>query len=80
MVVLEDRAVVVQDGGLRAGHDVEVVGGSRVLVVVDEGCHERRQDLHVVQPVLGRREEGQIRKIKPWGGKSREVGRVGGDN
>ena len=51
-MVLEDGAVVVEDGEAALGVDVEVVGGARVVVVVDDGRDQRREDLQVRQPVL----------------------------
>lgn len=59
MMVLEHGTVIVEDGRLRARHDVEVVGGARVLIVMDQGRHQGRQDLHVVKPVLGGRGEAK---------------------
>ena len=52
VVVLEDGAVVIEDGEAALGVDVEVVGGARVVVVVDDGRDQRREDLQVRQPVL----------------------------
>ena len=47
MVVFEDGAVVVEDGEVALGIDVEVVGGARVVVVVDDGGDQGREDLQV---------------------------------
>ena len=47
MVVLEDGLVVVHDCEVGAGLDVEVVGGARVVVVVDDGGEEEGKDLKV---------------------------------
>jgi len=51
MVVLQDGPIVVQQGRLRSGHHVEVVGGARVLVVVEQSRQQRGEDLQVRQPV-----------------------------
>ena len=47
MVVFEDGLVVVHDGEVGAGLDVEVVGGARVVVVVDDRGEEEGKDLKV---------------------------------
>ena len=47
VVVFEDGAVVVEDGEVALGIDVEVVGGARVVVVVDDGGDQGREDLQV---------------------------------
>ena len=52
MVILQDRFVVVEDGEVGAGLDMEVVGGAGVVVVVDDGGEEQGEDLEVGQPVL----------------------------
>ena len=46
-MVLEDGLVVVHDGEVGAGLDVEIVGGARVVVVVDDGGEEEGKDLEV---------------------------------
>ena len=51
-MVFEDGAVVVEDGEVALGIDVEVVGGARVLVVVDDCGEEEGKDLNVSQPVF----------------------------
>uniref|UniRef100_A0A182QNQ4 Uncharacterized protein n=1 Tax=Anopheles farauti TaxID=69004 RepID=A0A182QNQ4_9DIPT len=51
VVVLEHGPVVVEHRGVRAGHHVEVVGRPRVLVVVDERCQQRGEDLQIGQPM-----------------------------
>ena len=52
VVVLQHRLVVVDDGQVRGGLDVEVVGRPGVVVVVDDGGEEEREDLQVRHPVL----------------------------
>jgi hypothetical protein len=52
VVILQHCTVVVEDGQLRAGVDVKVVGGARVVKVVDHGRHQRREDLQIGNPVL----------------------------
>ena len=52
MVVLQDRLVIVDDGQVRGGLDMEVVGGPAVVVVVDDGGEEEGEDLQVGHPVL----------------------------
>ena len=54
VVVLEDGLVVVHDGEVGAGLDVEVVGGAGVVVVVDDGGEEEGEDLKIWEPRLGR--------------------------
>ena len=51
-MVLEDGLVVVHYGEVGAGLDVEVVGGARVVVVVDDRGEEEGKDLNVSQPVF----------------------------
>ena len=46
-MVLEDGLVVVHDGEVGAGLDVEVVGGARVVVVVDDCREEEGKNLKV---------------------------------
>ena len=46
-MILQDGLVVVHDGEVGAGLDVEVVGGARVVVVVDDGREEEGKDLKV---------------------------------
>ena len=46
-MVFEDGSVVVEDGEVALGVDVEVVGGARVLVVVDDRGEEEGKDLKV---------------------------------
>ena len=55
-MILEDRSVVVEDGQLRAGVDVEVVCRARVVEVVDHGRDQRSEDLQIRNPVLEERE------------------------
>jgi hypothetical protein len=50
VVVLEDCPVVVEDGQVGAGVDVEVVGGAGVIEVVDHGGDERSENLLI--PIL----------------------------
>ena len=47
VVAFEDGAVVVEDCEVALGVDVEVVGGARVVVVVDDGGDQGREDLQV---------------------------------
>ena len=53
-MVFLDRSVVIEDGQLGAGLDVEVVGGAGVVVVVDDGGQEDTEYLQVRQPGLHR--------------------------
>ena len=46
-MILQDGLVVVHDGEVGAGLDVEVVGGARVVVVVDDGGEEEGKYLKV---------------------------------
>lgn len=54
-MVLEYSAVVVKQGCLAARHNVKIICGTRVLVIVDKGRHEGCEDLQVRQPVLRER-------------------------
>ena len=47
MVVFQDRLVVVEIGQARAGLDVEIICGSRVVKVMDYGGEKEREDLQV---------------------------------
>ena len=51
-MILQDRLVVVDDGQVWGGLDVEVVGGPGVVVVVDDGGEQQGEDLEVGHPVL----------------------------
>jgi hypothetical protein len=52
MVVLLDGPVVVEQGRLRARHDVETIGRSCVLKIVNDGSYDGGKDLQIGQPVL----------------------------
>ena len=52
VVILEDCSVVIQKRRLSARHDVKVVCCASVLIVVNEGRHQRSEDLEVCHPVL----------------------------
>ena len=70
VVVLQNCPVVVQQCRFRAGHDVEAVGGARVLKVVNDGGQQGGKDLQVGQPVHQTRlEEDVVHRL-------RHVGRV----
>ena len=51
-MIFLDRFVVIEDGQLGAGLDMEVVGGAGVVVVVDDGGEEDAEYLQVRQPGL----------------------------
>jgi hypothetical protein len=51
-MVLQDSSIIVQEGCFSAWHDMKVVGGTSVLKIVDDGCHQGGKDLQVCQPVL----------------------------
>ena len=51
-MIFLDRSVVIEDGQLGAGLDMEVVGGAGVVVVVDDGGQEDAEYLQVRQPGL----------------------------
>ena len=46
-MVFKDRFVVVEECEAGAGLDVEVVGGARVVEVVDDGGEQQGEDLEV---------------------------------
>ncbi len=52
VVVLLDGPIVVEQGRLGARHDVEAIGRSRVLKIVNDGCNDGGKDLQIGQPVL----------------------------
>ena len=52
MMIFLYWSVVVEDGQLRAGLNVEVVGGARVVVVVDDGRQKNTEYLEIWQPGL----------------------------
>lgn len=52
VVVLEDRPIVVEERRVRAWHHVEVVGGPRVLQIMDQSGEQRGENLHIRQPIL----------------------------
>lgn len=52
VVVFQNCTVVVEQSGVGPGHYVEIISGSRVLVVVNYGCHEGCEYFQVRQPVL----------------------------
>lgn len=52
VVVLLDGSIVVEQSRLRAGHDVEAIGRSRMLKVVYDGGQNGGKDLQIGQPVL----------------------------
>ena len=51
-MIFLDRSVVIEDGQLGAGLDMEVVGGAGVVVVVDDGGQENTEYLQVREPGL----------------------------
>ena len=59
-MVFEDGLVVVHDGEVGAGLDVEVVGGAGVVEVVDDRREEESEDLKVRKPGLGRKRSLQL--------------------
>lgn len=50
-MVLQDSSVIVKERRLTGRHDMEVVGGTRVLVVVNEGGQQRGEYLQIGQPM-----------------------------
>ena len=59
-MIFLDRSVVIEDGQLGAGLDMEVVGGAGVVVVVDDGGQENAEYLQVRQPGLHRSHLAQL--------------------
>ena len=51
-MVLEDRTVVVEKGQVRGRVDVKVVGGARVVEVVNHGGDKTRENFQIGNPVL----------------------------
>lgn len=52
VVVLLDGPVIVEQGRLRAGHDMEAIRRSRMLIIMNDGCDNGGEDLQIGQPVL----------------------------
>jgi len=65
-MVLEDRAIIVEEGCIRAWHNMETVGCSRVLKVVYDGRQYGRKYLQIGQPVLFNKSFGLIHKLLFW--------------
>ena len=51
-MVFEDSSVVVENGQTAARIDVKVVGGARMVEIVDNGRHQGREDFQVGHPIL----------------------------
>lgn len=47
MMVLQYSSIVVEQRRVWARHDVEVVSGAGVLVVMHQCCHQRGEDVQV---------------------------------
>lgn len=52
MMILKDSTVIIEYSRLWTRHDVEVVGGAGVLIVMDQRRHQCCQDLNIIQPIL----------------------------
>ena len=52
MMVLQNSPIIVEDGQAGTRLDVEVVGGSRVVIIMDDGREEEGKNLEIRQPVL----------------------------
>ena len=52
VMVFEDSSVVVENGQTAARIDVKVVGGARMVEIVDNGRHQGREDFQVGHPIL----------------------------
>lgn len=44
VVILEHRPIVVQQSFIRSGHDVKIIGGARMLEVVNDGGDQGGED------------------------------------
>ena len=51
-MVLQDWLVIVDDGQVRGGLDVEIICGARVIIVMYDGRHQQWEDLQIRHPVL----------------------------
>ena len=54
-MVLQHSPVIVEDGKRGTRLNVEVVRGSRVVIIVNDGGEEKSKDLEIRQPVLNAR-------------------------
>ncbi len=52
VMVLQDGPVVVEQGEARGRVDVEIVRRARMVEVVNDGRHQRGEDLEVGHPIL----------------------------
>ena len=52
MMVFKDSSVIIENSQTGARIDVKVVGGARMVEIVDNGCHQGREDFQVRHPIL----------------------------
>ena len=52
MMVFQDSSVIIESSQTAAWIDVKVVGGARMVEIVDNGCHQGREDFQVGHPIL----------------------------
>ena len=51
-MVFQDSPVIVENGQTAARIDVKVVGGARMVEIVDNGSHQGGEDFQIGHPVL----------------------------
>ena len=51
-MIFQDSPVIVENGQTTARIDVKVVGCARMVEIVDNGCHQGREDFQVRHPIL----------------------------
>ena len=51
-MIFQDSPVIVENGQTTARIDVKVVGCARMVEIVDNGCHQGREDFQVGHPIL----------------------------
>ena len=52
MVILQNRSIIVHEGEVGVRMNVEIIRGSRMIVVVNDGSEQKSKDLQVRNPVF----------------------------
>ena len=60
-MIFQDSPVIVENGQTTARIDVKVVGCARMVEIVDNGCHQGREDFQVRHPILKPQRQTQTR-------------------
>ena len=51
MMVFKDSSVIIENSQTGARIDVKVVGGARMVEIMDNGCHQGCEDFQVGHPI-----------------------------